>query len=122
MFLVFGLIGIIWLILSDYSLTQLIQDPESIPYLLRFFLTTGIASSMLLTAVFARLSIKRKQVPKDYYIEEDYQPNIFQSIRIYWTAAITGRKSMAKKPATMPLWYTKIPRSQQEREREASLN
>lgn len=97
MFLVFGLIGIIWLILSDYSLTQLIQDPESIPYLLRFFLTTGIASSMLLTAVFARLSIKRKQVPKDYYIEEDYQPNIFQSIRIYWTAAITGRKSMAKK-------------------------
>ena len=91
------IIGLIWWFTSDYSLLQIIQEPELIPNGLEFFLLASVCFSVLIIISLTLPSIKRKQFPKNYPIEEDYIPNIFQSIRIYWTAAITGRKSMTEK-------------------------
>lgn len=93
---IFLIAGLIWL-LSDFSLIQLFKEPESLPKLLSIFLGIGIAGSVIIIFSISRPLIKRKQLPKNYPMEEVDKLNIFQLLKFYWIAAKTGKKSEVEK-------------------------
>jgi hypothetical protein len=86
------IIGLIWYFISGYSPSQLIQEQDSIPYFLGLFIYLGICGTFVFVFAFILPSIKRRQVPRNYLIEEDFKPNPLQVIKIYWITAITGKR------------------------------
>lgn len=86
------IIGLIWYFISGYSPSQLIQEQDSIPYFLGLFIYLGICGTFVFVFAFILPSIKRRQVPRNYPIEEDFKPNPLQVIKIYWITAITGKR------------------------------
>ena len=84
------IIGLFWLF-SQYSLNQFIYDFNSLPNLLEMILLLGIGGTTVILFAYLVSWFKRKQTPKGYILEEDYFPNPFQTIKIWWAIALTGK-------------------------------
>lgn len=86
-----SLIWGIWWLLDGYSLSILINDPDSIPENLKTLLSYGVIVPLLAIAGYSQIWLKKRGNPKSYPIDEDYRPDEAKNIGALWGTALFGK-------------------------------
>lgn len=75
-----------------YSLTDLFLNQESLPKWLAIMFGLGSMVTFMFAFYFATKWYQRREHPKGFPIPEDYQPSQWETIKLYWLTAVSGRR------------------------------
>lgn len=81
----------VWWLLDGYSISILINDPDSIPENLKRLLSYGIIVPLLAVMGYSQVWLKKRGNPKSYPIDEDCRPDEAKNIGALWGTALSGK-------------------------------
>jgi hypothetical protein len=87
----FALIWGAWWLFDEYSISILINEPDSIPENLKRLLTYGFFVPLLAIMGYSKIWLKRRGKPKSYPIDDDFRPDEAKNIGALWGIALSGK-------------------------------
>lgn len=75
-----------------YSLTDLFLNQDALPKWLAIMFGLGFMVTFMFVFYFATKWYQRREHPKGFPIPEDYQPSQWETIKLYWLTAVSGRR------------------------------
>jgi hypothetical protein len=88
----FALPGALWWAHTEYTISDLLFNPEKLPKLLMMIFCLGTIVPTITVYYFSTLWIKRKSNPKGYPIREDFEPTQRESLRAFYLTALRGKR------------------------------
>lgn len=80
-----------WWLLTDYSLSILINESDKIPENLSLLLAYGFFTPLIALISFSEGLLKKRGNPKSYPIDEDFRPDEAKNIGALWGTALSGK-------------------------------